>query len=585
MIETLIGIAVFALIAVSVYQVYTSVMNVTRNSNLKIAAAGLANEQFEIIRNLSYVDVGVVGGIPNGKIPHIQNLMRGNTEFTVKATIRNIDDPFDGTIGGSPNDLSPADYKLVELEISCASCKNFAGISFTAQISPESLETTSTNGALFVHVFDAAGQPISEAEISIKNNQTFPSIAINETTNNNGLLQIVDAPPGIEAYEIFASKPGYSSEQTRKIGAPENPNPVKPHSTVAVGQLTEISFAIDHVSSVEVSTVTDVCEAMPSVDFSLSGSKLIGTAPDILKYSGSYITDESGKKSITELEWDTYNLNFTDSDYDLVGTSPLIPFILNPNTSQNLQLTVALKNPLSLLVGVKDASSQLPLSDAQVILQGVNSDETLFSGRGFSRQSDWSGGAGQEDFNDPVRYFVSDGNIDIGNPAGEIRLNNNFGVYSASGYLISSTFDTGSASNFHQILWQSQSQPPATGPDSVRFQIASNNDKESWNFLGPDGTENTYYTLANQNINAVHNGSRYLRYKVFLQTSDSTWTPSLSDISFTFTSLCVPPGQVFFSGLESGDYDLTVSKSGYQTFSEIVSIVNPWQRRDIVLSP
>ena len=112
LVESLVGVAVFMIVVVSVYQAYTATMDAVRVSRLKVTATALANEQFEIIRNLRYEDVGVVDSIPNGKVPHIQNLVRNNTEFVVETTIRNIDDPFDGTIGGLPNDLSPADYRL-----------------------------------------------------------------------------------------------------------------------------------------------------------------------------------------------------------------------------------------------------------------------------------------------------------------------------------------------------------------------------------------------------------------------------------------------------------------------------------------
>ncbi len=586
LIESLVGVAVFMIIAISVYQAYGAAMNAVRVSRLKVAATALANEQFEIIRNLSYDDVGVAGGVPNGKVSHIQNLVRDGTEFMVETTIRNIDDPFDGTIGGSPNDLSPADYKLAELEISCPACRNFQPLSFTTYVGPRDLESASTNGALFVQVFDAVGQPVQGANVHIENNQANPPIVIDDTTNNDGLLQIVDAPPGVEAYEITVLKSGYSTDRTYLTGAPGNPNPTKPHATVAIQQLTQISFSIDRTSVVNVSSVSETCSAAPSIDFSLAGSKLIGTNPDVPKYSASYITDGIGGKTISNLEWDTYNLLLTDGLYDLAGAIPLLPLTLNPNANQDFKLIVVSKNPKSALVTVKDASAQLPLSEATVRLEGPGGyDATLITGRGFIGQTDWSGGSGQDDFINAARYFDSDGNIEISNPPGELRLRRVFDEYAPSGYLISSTFDTGSASNFHQILWQPQSQPPDTGAGNVRFQIATNNDKTAWNFLGPNGAANTFYTLADQNINSLHNGDRYLRYKVLLQTASTTWTPNISDISFTFTSSCVPPGQVLFAGLAVGDYILTVSKTGYQPFIDTVTVSSPWQQSEVILSP
>ena len=573
------------IIAVSVYQAYAATINAVRVSRLKITATALANEQFEIIRNLPYTDVGVVGSIPNGQVPHLQNLVRDNTEFVVETTIRNIDDPFDGTIGGSPNDLSPADYKLAELEISCPACRNFTTLHFTTQVGPRNLETASTNGALFVQVFDASGQPVSGADVHIVNNQAVPAIVIDDTTNNDGLLQIVDAPPGVEAYEITVSKSGYSADQTYQTGAPGNPNPTKPHATVALQQLTQISFAIDRTSTLDVASVTDTCGSLPSIEFSLDSSKLIGTNPDVLKYSAPHITDGSGTKTISGLEWDTYNLNLTDGLYDLAGAVPLLPVALNPNTNQDFKLIVSPKDVRSVLVTVKDASTQLPLSDATVRLEGAGVDATLTTGRGFIRQTDWSGGAGQDDFTDPTRYFDSDWNVEINDPAGEFHLRKIFDEYEPSTYLISSTFDTGSVSNFHQMLWQPQDQPPDTGPDSVKFQVATNNNQITWNFLGPDGTANTYYTLANQNLNSLHNGDRYLRYQAFLQTASTTWTPTISDASFTFTSACVPPGQVLFTGLNTGDYTLTVAKAGYQPFTDTIAVSSSWQQHEVILSP
>ena len=586
LVESLVGVAVFMIVVVSVYQAYTATMDAVRVSRLKVTATALANEQFEIIRNLRYEDVGVVDSIPNGKVPHIQNLVRNNTEFVVETTIRNIDDPFDGTIGGLPNDLSPADYRLAELEISCPSCRNFPPLRLTTYVGPQALEAASTNGSLFVHVFDAVGQPVVGANVHVENNQATPQIVIDDTTNNDGFLQIVDAPPGIEAYEITVSKSGYSTEKTYQVGAPGNPNPTKPHVTVALQQLTQISATIDKTSTLDISSVTDTCSPVPSIDFSLSGSKLIGTSPDVLKYSASHITNDVGRRTISNLEWDTYNLDLLDGTYDLAGTIPSLPLVLNPDVNQDFKLIVALKDPRSLLITVKDLSTQLPLSDASVRLEGTNYDTTLTTGRGFIRQTDWSGGSGQTDFTDPAKYFDSDGNIDIVNPVGEIRLQKPFGVeYVPAGNLTSSTFNTGTTSNFHQILWQPQDQPPDTGPDSVKFKIATNNDETTWNFLGPDGTANTYYTLVNQNINSVHNGDRYLRYKAFLQTVNTAWTPIISDISFTFTSSCVPPGQILFSGLNADDYALTVSKTGYQTFTDTVTVSSPWQQREAILSP
>jgi hypothetical protein len=75
-----------------------------------------------------------------------------------------------------------------------------------------------------------------------------------------------------------------------------------------------------------------------------------------------------------------------------------------------------------------------------------------------------------------------------------------------------------------------------------------------------------------------------LRYKIFLNTDDVLNTPTISDVSFTYSSGCSPSGQVYFDNLNTGAYTISVSKTGYTTFnSSFVSVSNDWQAIDINL--
>ncbi|OHA46858.1 MAG: hypothetical protein A2541_02575 [Candidatus Taylorbacteria bacterium RIFOXYD2_FULL_36_9] len=368
LIEILIGTAVFMIIAVSVYQTYATVLNAISNSQAKITITALANEQFEIIRNLSYSNVGTINGVPNGKIPSTQNLVRDGKNFTVKTFIRSLDDPFDGSVSSSTNnDLSPADYKVAELEISCDNCKNFPPAFFTTNIGPRDLESESTNGSLFVRVFDINAQPLPDANIHITNNDVFPSLQIDDTTNKDGLLQIVDAPPAVNSYYITVSKPGYSIEKTYKMGEPENPNPIDPNATVVVRQLTQISFFLNYVSDFTIFSQDENCNPLPEINFTLQGTKLIGTEPDILKYNASSTTDNSGQKIIEDLDWGTYTLTSENLTYAKLGIATSTVIILNASSSLDFKLILAPKNSDSLLLTVKD-NAGLPISGANVEL-------------------------------------------------------------------------------------------------------------------------------------------------------------------------------------------------------------------------
>ncbi|MBI4992997.1 MAG: prepilin-type N-terminal cleavage/methylation domain-containing protein, partial [Candidatus Magasanikbacteria bacterium] len=122
LVEIVVALGVFLLFASGIYSGIQFVFKSVYYSRLKILETGILNEQLEIIRNLPFEDVGIVNGSPSGVLERTATTTRNNIDFEITRTIRNIDDPFDGTIGGTPNDLAPADYKMVEVEIICTNC-------------------------------------------------------------------------------------------------------------------------------------------------------------------------------------------------------------------------------------------------------------------------------------------------------------------------------------------------------------------------------------------------------------------------------------------------------------------------------
>jgi len=106
--------------------------------------------------------------------------------------------------------------------------------------------------------------------------------------------------------------------------------------------------------------------------------------------------------------------------------------------------------------------------------------------------------------------------------------------YTSSGYLISSTFDTGVAAGaaFNNIMWKGEKPSDSY----VRFQFASSNSTSTWTFIGPNGTDATYYEASVSNVaipitTFYHNNHRYFRYKIYLYpTSDNTQGPTVTDV-------------------------------------------------------
>lgn len=567
--EVLLAIAIFLIFAIGVYSGIQMVFKIVYQSRMRILETAILNTQLEVIRNMPYENVGVVGGVPAGVLRTTSTITQSGVDFNLVTTVRNIDDPIDGTIGGYPADLSPADYKLVEISAICANCAQKTPVSLSTIIAPDSLEGASENGALFVHVFGATGQPISGATVQIQGGST----TINDTTDINGLVKVIDIPTGTMKYHVTATKGGYSQDQTYEPTA-ENTTPTKLPITVVSKMVSETFLSIDLLGSLNVETINETCSAIPNAGFTIRGHKIIGSDPEVYKYNHYYTTDAAGVKNLGAVEWDTYEINVTGTSYDIAGTIPINPLIISPGLNQVVSLILKPHTQNSLLVKVKDAGTGLPLSGATVRLRLSGSyDQSKTTGLGFARQTDWSGGSGQVLFTLENKYFSDNGSVSTPS-AGDLTLKKSGNSYESSGILESSTFDLGSDVNFINIIPEPQAQPAECGTYPIKFQIAASTSSTpgTWIFRGPDGSTSTYYSLTDTVLWDGLNNNRYMRYKVYLSTADTKFTPTLSEVAFTYNSSCVPPGQAFFSGLSSDLYTLDATRSGYSTNSGEVEV-------------
>ena len=576
LIEIVVAVTIITSVVISFSGMYSRIVRFVALSRARVVALQIVNERIEIIRNLPFQDVGTYTGIPRGRVDQEDTVIQNGQAFFIETIIRNIDDLYDGLIGGTPNDLSPADYRLVEITVSCTSCTDFSPITITTIVAPKNLEGSTANGAIVVRAVDSNGAFIPQADVRIRSTYaTTTPIDIIDQTNNSGFYQVVDVPPAINGYEIIVSKPGFTTDKTYATTTTLT-TPAKPNLTVVAGSVTQVTLSIDRESQFSFSSVRPSCVAVGGYDFNVRSSKKIGEV-DVWKLNSNLQTNGSGIYNLPSLEWDNYSLTPLDGDYDLAGTDPILPLQLAPSTTQNVRLIVRVKVPRSLLVTVRDNVG--PVTGATTTISEGGFSETLITGQGYMTQTDWSGGSGQDNFSDETKYHSSDGNIRTNSPAGILSLATVLGEYVSSGYITSSVFDTGAANNFGDLTWYPVSQPGVTGPDSVRFQVASANTNDGstvWNYVGPDGSAASYYTISNRSL-ALHNGNQYLRYRAFLSTATSTVTPSLSDVTFSYTSSCVPPGQVLFRGLNDDTYTLTIEKEGKTTKTLDVPVSASWQ--------
>jgi len=107
--------------------------------------------------------------------------------------------------------------------------------------------------------------------------------------------------------------------------------------------------------------------------------------------------------------------------------------------------------------------------------------------------------------------------------------------YASSGYIESSTLDTGSSHVAYNWIKWTGTAPINT---AIKFQLAtSENSTGPWSYVGPDGSGASYYTTgAGELINYnQHLNKRYLRYKLFLENNNSLQPPILEEVIISYS--------------------------------------------------
>lgn len=380
MLETIVALGVLSMFFGAITVILQAVLTNIGESRVRTTALSLAQAKMELIRNLPYISVGTSGGIPSGPIPQTETVTVNGLDFTITTSIIYIDDGFDGV---TPADLVNADYKRARVEI------NWSGIypsrvplTLVTNIVPKGIETVVGGGTLFIQVFDANGLPVSNATVKIDNSAIVPEIHTQTLTNANGLVILPGYPACVTCYRIEATKSGFSSSRT--YATSEVANPLQPDITVLEGEVSQISFAIDRVSSMIVNSVGSGPTYPPVsfVLFTLRGTKIIGyDALDEPVYKYTFSTNTGGGTvSIPALEWDTYTLDLSSSFHNLAGSNPVIPLALTAGTATTVNLVAQPKTNQSLLLLVKNSASELQASaSARLANTGLSYDTTRYT--------------------------------------------------------------------------------------------------------------------------------------------------------------------------------------------------------------
>lgn len=382
-IEVTITIFLIGTVVVGIFGLFILALRSAQDSSRRVVATALANERMEMVRNLPYLNVGTMGGVPNGSVPQSEVVVRSGLTYAVGTDIRYVDDPFDGESGG---DTYSADYKQVRVEVSWENPNNTASVLFVTHIVPQGIEGGDLGGTLDFQVLDADGVGVASAEIHLVNDTVDPPIDLTTYANSDGELLLPGLTESADSYEISVTNSGFTSEQTYDVTPTFIPDADHSHLSMIIQTTTSKTFFIDNVASVNIHTQDDSLAALADIPYTFQGTKTIGVddlGQPVYVVAEDATTSSNGNNGHADLVWDSYNMLIDGlaTGYDIKETNLPLPLVVNPGDTIDLDVTLVPHTSLSLHVTVVDSMGD-PIDNATVQL--VNSseayDETLGTG-------------------------------------------------------------------------------------------------------------------------------------------------------------------------------------------------------------
>ncbi len=553
LIEVLVGSFLVLIVLLGFFYSYQLALKVTEHNKNKITATEIAKSEIEKIRNLPYGSVGLINGFPSGIVEKESTITINNLEYKITRRIDYIVDPADGT--ASPDDNCPNDYKKVEISVSWSGFSPGL-VRLTTDISPQTLaqECSETGGILSVSVFNAKGEMVPSPLIEVKDPTTGDDI---KTAIPDSGRYLFSLPIG--TYEVDVSKDGYNSDKTYSLD--EIATPAKPNPNVLENKVTEISFAIDKLSSFSIDTLSSWGSDYFFDSFSdeskiSSQSNLIISDGKVILSGGSGNYEDRGYlisipiEPTNLLEWD--KLSFNDSepsgteivyhllyyngdnwefipDSDLPGNSD--GFTSSPVDLSSLDINNYPKLEIKGVFSTNDRGVTPTLSSWQVSWK--TSQATAISNVSFHIQGEKI--IGTDSSESPVYKYSQDYTSDS---SGHINIQN----LEWDNYTFSSN-----DSNLDLVATNPTPQPISLAPDT----------KTSLSL---------YFKSQNSllvTIEDADSGDPVFGASVRLYNSNS---------SYDTTQKTDEKGQTYFIPLTAGNYTLEVTADGYESKSISVSV-------------
>lgn len=560
--DTVVGSALMLLVFIGIAGVFQLSIDIVRNNRFRAGAIALGNERMEYLRSLAYGSIGVIGGIPSGNVAQIEEVTLGDMTFTRRTSVQYSDDPGDG-LGAADQNSIIADYKTIRVEVSWASREGERSTTLVGRVSPAGIETAVPGGVLTINVVDSEGDPLQDAQVDIANTGTSPTINIRTYTNSAGQVSFIGAPAASN-YQITVSRPGYSTAQTYAVSV-ANPNPDPRHLTVSNNQTTSASFAIDILSSKTVQTYMQIREGVWSDTFA-SSANIEDMASTTVSGGDVILTGDAG---VYDAEGEVQSVSVTPTTLYAWGD-----FSATSTTPSGTTLRFHFYDGLGDLIPDNVLSGNAAgFSGTSIDLSGISTSTypSLRVGAELSTSNPaatpsiqaWqiSYEYGPEPF--PNFSFQMQGNKTIGN--------------SPAVYKYQQTHSSGASASvtLSNVEWDTYTITPVTSG----YQIAESCNPQP-EILAPDTTQTTRIYVLASTTNAllvdVHSSAGALIDGASVQLTRTGYNTTLA------TKTC---GQAFFQGLSAATYSITVSKTGFQPYTNSNVVISGYTKLPIILNP
>lgn len=388
LIEALTVLFIFSLITVTFYSVYAVGIRSIQDAKNRLGALALANEKVEIVRNLSYDDIGTVGGTISGNIPQDQDISENAHLYHVHIQVSYVDDPFDGV--GYADTVWFEDYKKVIITVSWLGAKGTEEVELVSRFVPPGKEVAQVgDGILSVNVFSdqPGGAGIAGSRVQIVN----PDTGINtyEETDATGNVTFMGSTVtnSIQKYQITLTKNGYETVNTMPPYPTTLYDPIDVHASVVTGTINVKNIVQNKLADLKISTVNYLDEPISGATFHLLGGRRLGsTVTDpitpVYNFDEDSVTDSDGEKLFSAISPGGYAFTLigsTLSDYEIINSTPATPFsLLSSDETLEVKVKLASKTATALLVTVLKNSDDAPIPGAVVKLtNALGYDQTL----------------------------------------------------------------------------------------------------------------------------------------------------------------------------------------------------------------